>query len=966
MSKCYLIGRGIALILLLGIVPVLTDAPASGIAPARAAEEAISFGLESATLSINTDGTAQVFRADGSAAADALQAFGLRTQDGFSLVPSRIVKQADDRFDVVFSDNSTVSFETVTEPGFVLFKVVAAEFSSPVEVMTCFQVMIPQEASYAGQINQMVLPDGFSVALMTAAVNLRPIRASRNEMKGDHAKCSHTFKPLECQTAQSDRGLGKRCAEFCAESKRDDSLGWSVHGKYFPAPLDLTGCRAIRARIWSDGNGEHLKIQLGGKTGHRDDYIPANFTGWKTVTLTDPALNDLSYDDVRYLYFYYNSLPAGKSVRCLIDQVEAVFGEGDAERTVVLEDFEADNLSYWDNDRMQAVTYAKHQLFPTQFALIATDPEHWSDTVERMQHAANLPSPKPGGAWRDASRYVHQSYFFLTYFNVNEYDAALAFAKRGGFKQILLLQNSWCKTTGHFEVNEENFPGGLPTLRATIEKFRSEGIRFGLHFLAASIDPPDPYLTPVPDKRFVTGHTDTLTADLDKETTTVPLAGDAKQFPTGQDSYMGSGQVVRIDDELIQYGETGPDGLTQCTRGLYGTTVAEHKAGAQVAHFVRAYGYHMYDLDTDFPEEIAANFARVANELPLDMIYFDGSELLQRPEDHRDHWYYNARLHRAFYDAVNDKNILYQGSSCSPCSWHQLLRSASADGHDDLKAYLEERSGAFLSMARDHMPLDIGWYYGYDRNATPDMYEYVLGATIGYDSSMSFQASVGAAMAHPFIGEILDMIRTYEELRLSGKIPVEWREKFQIDSVMAGYKSEEERNALLGHRRDFHLETNADGKQQFRRVIYPLWQRPNAQTDAQTDAQPNSEGNSSTWTLTVDEPCRVGFQVHFLEEGTTEEGAKIAQPSMTITGENLSETITLDMELTRGQYGFALPGQKATRYGRPLTEPEVLTETPDIVLTPGTYTIEYKAAGTENLPVRVRTPLYTDECLVIP
>jgi len=936
-------GWGIILILFGGLLPNLT------------AEEAVSFQLESALLSINTDGTAQVFRADGTPAADALSAFALRTEDGFTLSPSKVVKKSDDSFDVVFTDESAVTFETAVEPGFVLFKIVSADFKSPVTAMTCFQILVPENASYAGQINQMTLPDGFSVALMTAAVNLRPVLASKNEMKGDKEKCSHTFKPVECQTAESDNGgEGERCAEFCADSKRDGNDGWSVHGKHFPAPLDLTGCRAIRARIWSDGNGEHLKIQLGGKTGHRDDYIPADFTGWKTVTLTHPALNDLSYDDVRYLYFYYNSLPAGKPVRCLIDQVEAVFGEGDSERTVVLEDFEADHLTYWDNNRMQAITYARHKLFPAQFAVVAADPEHWADTVERMQHKAGLPSPKPGGAWRDASEYVHQSYFFLTYFNVNEYDAALAFAKRGGFKQILLLQNSWCKTTGHYEVNEDNFPGGLPTLKATIEKFRAEGIRFGLHSLFASIDPPDPYITPIPDKRFVTGHADTLTADLDKETTTIPLEGDAKQFPTGQNEYMGSGQVVRIDDELIRYGETGPDGLTQCTRGIYGTIIAEHKAGTPVVHFIRAYGYHMYDLDTDFPEEIAANFARLANELPLDMIYFDGSELLQRPEDGGDHWYYNARLHRAFYDAINDKNILYQGSSCSPCSWHQLLRSASADGHDDLKAYLEERSGAFLGMAANHMPLDIGWYYGYDRNATPDMYEYVLGATIGYDSSMSFQASVGAAMKHPFIGEILDMIRTYEELRLSGKIPVQWREKFRIDPVMAGYKTEEERNSLLANRRDFHLETSADGRQQFRRVIYPLWE------------QPNKEGGSSAWTLTVDEPCRIGFQVHFQEAGETAEDARIVRPEITITGENLSEKVALDMELTRGQYGFALPGQKVTHYGQPLTEPEVSGDTADIVLQPGTYTIEYKAAGTENLPVRVRTPLYTEECLVIP
>lgn len=920
------------------------------------ADAPLVFPLQSATLMIDSGASVSLVRADGTPTGGRVAAFALVGDAGGTIPAERVEKTADNRFDVRFSDGSLASFETESEKGFVLFKLLSADFKSPVTEFSCFRVAVPNETRYAGQINHAIFPDEFRVGVMTAAVNVRPFCFSSGGAKGDNKDCSHTFVPKERAEADGDFVDGRTCAEFRAESKRADGGGWSVRGKSFASPMNLVGCRAIRARVFGDGKKESLKIQLGGATGHRDDYISIDFTGWKTVTCTAPALNDLSYNDVRRLYFYYNGLPANETVNCRIDRVEAVFGEGDSERTVLLEDFESPTLAYWDTpSRILSVsTYKRHALYPAQFALIAADEADWPETVERMQRRAGLPSPKPDGGWRDASDWVHQSYFFLTYFNVDEYDAALAFAKRGGFKQILLLQNSWCQTPGHYRVNEKNFPGGLPTLRETIDKFRAEGIRFGLHFLAASIDPPDSYLTPVPDKRFVLGVADALAADLDAESTTIPTVGDAAAFPTGENPYMGSGQVVRIDDELISYGKTGPDGLTECKRGLYGTTVSPHKKGTPVSHFVRAYGYHMYDLDTDFPEEIAANFARVANELPLDMIYFDGSERLQRPGDGGEHWYYNARLHRAFFDAVNNKNILYQGSSCSPCSWHQLLRSASADGHDDLKAYLEERSGAFLSMADNDMPLDIGWYYGYDRNATPDMYEYILGATIGYDSSMSFQASVDAAMKHPFIGEILDMIRTYEELRLSGRIPEEWREKFRINPVLAGGKSVEERNALLANRNDFHLETAADGSQAFRRVIYPLWREVTA------------EESSRRWTLTVEQPARVGLQVHFREAGETGAEAKIVRPKIKIESNSFSAELAIDSELTRGQYGFALPGQKRTRYGLPLTEPETADATPEIRLDPGTYRVEFSAEAGLELPIRVRTPLYTDELLTIP
>ena len=82
---------------------------------------------------------------------------------------------------------------------------------------------------------------------------------------------------------------------------------------------------AIRVWVYGDGGGQQLKIQLGdNRNGYRDDYIPIDFTGWKQVVCEQPSLNTLHYDGVTRIGFYYNGLPAKKSVSCLIDQVEAV------------------------------------------------------------------------------------------------------------------------------------------------------------------------------------------------------------------------------------------------------------------------------------------------------------------------------------------------------------------------------------------------------------------------------------------------------------------------------------------------------------------------------------------------------------------------------------------------------------------------------------------------------------------
>ena len=948
---------------------------------AKPAKPAAVWNLGDATLTLGADATALLERVDGGETSAPVRAFSF-VSDGRTVDARRVVRKTEEKtaFEtliVEFEDGTRAKFEAKPGPGSVVFRLLGLDAKSPVDEIAIFRLGAPQGSRIASQINAAISDDGFRVAVMTAAPNVRPLSSHSGRAQTNLDGCSHSFRPLARVDAENvdgddDKtgkvelsvkigpGAPKPVAEFCATSTRDKNDGWSVRGRSFPTPLDLTGCRAIRVRVWGDGNGQQLKIQLGGKSGHRDDYIPVDFKGWRTLDLTAPPLNDLTYDDVRRLYFYYNSLPGKKSVRTLIDRVEAVFGEGADERTVLLEDFADATSPLWDAPTriLSANAYKRHGVENAQCAVVAATAQNWPKAVERMQRTAGIPSPKPGGGWRDASQHVRDSYFFLTYFNVDEYEAALQFAKRGGFKQILLLQNSWCESTGHYRVNEKNFPGGLPTLRRTIEKFRAEGIRFGFHLLAASVDRNDPYLAPTPDERFLLGESTTLAADLsaDPSEKTIRTATDATVFPVGQDPYMGSGQVVRIDDELIGYGGVDANGLTDCERGLYGTKIAAHKKGSNVSHFIRAYGYHLPDLDTDFIDEIAGNFARVANELPLDMIYFDGSELLQRPGDGSEHWYYNARLHKAFYDKINDKNILYQGSSCSPYSWHMISRSASADGHDDLKAYLEERSGGFLGMKDNNMRLDVGWYYGYDRNATPDMYEYCLGTTIGYDASFSFQASVAAASKHPFIGEILDLIRTYEELRLSGRVPEEVKALLRVDPALYGKKTVEERNALLGKRNDLRLETAADGSKSFRRVVYPLWQEVGADTA------------SRTWELRVEKPCRLGLQVHFREtDAATAESAKVANPRVKITGEKVDATLAIPSEATRGQYLFALPGETPKRYGQPLAEPEAVEmKDVEIRLEPGVYRVEFSADASTDLPLRVRTPLYTDEVWPIP
>jgi hypothetical protein len=484
------------------------------------------------------------------------------------------------------------------------------------------------------------------------------------------------------------------------------------------------------------------------------------------------------------------------------------------------------------------------------------------ETVRQFEMAAGLPSPAPGGQWNKISPWIHRSYFFLTQFHESQFDQALAIAKRGGFHTILIDQGSWCRSTGHFEVNQANYPDGLEGLVRTVRRFKDAGFRVGFHFLAASIYPPDAYLTPVPDPRLVKGATAKLAADVDPQADFIPTIAAPDAFPAEDGGYTGDGTVLQIGEELIQYAERSlqaPFGFKGCRRGHLGTHAAAHRSGDAVAHLVRAYGYHMFDMDTTLLDEVSTNFARVANACDIDMLYFDGSERLQG-----DHWYYNARLHKAYYDKLKNKDVLLQASSFSHYSWHLLARTASADGHGDLKGYLDERSPWFVSFGRSGMPLDIGWYYGYDPNATADMFEYVLGATLGYDASMSFQVSVGAAQKHPFTGDILDLIRRYEQLRLSGRMDSAMKERLRIDPQLGGEKTPEQREKLVDLRRDYRL-LGEEGKEVFQRVVYSPWREITTADEAQAG-----------WPIQIGTGhARVGIQVHALP--VVESGAGLSR-----------------------------------------------------------------------------------------
>lgn len=812
-----------------------------------------AFDLQTARLSLDKNGRALLsFSPSGPVwPASAEPAFQLETDQG-SVFPESVVREGD-QLNVQFPEGEFLTFAIHCESGMLLFELKDSNIHETTKNLLAFSLCVPRDAEIIDVLNA-ASAGSCVAAVMAAEPNVQAFSSASTRPDGDRAGCTHEVSP-------SDQAKeGATSMKFVATADAQPG-GWSVVGWKLGRVVDLTGLRSVRAWVYGDGKGELLKIQLyDGGGGCRDTYIPITFEGWQQVTVAEGPYDKLKRENVTGINLYYNGLPPGQTATCLVDQIEAIVDRDGQEQVISLEGFEQRGSSFWTAPArtLNVQTIVAHGITPVRFGIIATTRDALFDALPRFEVLAGMPSPRPGGEWNKRSPWIKRSYLFLTSFSEPQFDKALALARRGGFDMILLGQESWCRSTGHYEVNTDRFPDGLDGLVRTFQRFRQEGFHVGLHLLGASIYPPDPYLTPVPDPRLVKDAKIELATDIDEKADFVPTPVAPEAFPAEDGGYMGAGAILQIGNELIQYGErsmNSPFGFRGCQRGILGTSASGHAKGDSIAHVRKSYGYFMFDMDTPLIDEVTSNAARIANACSVDMMYFDGSEALQG-----DHWYYNARLHKAFFDKLERKDVLLQASSFSHYSWHILARSASADGHGDLKGYLDERSGWFDSFKRGGMPLDIGWYYGYDPSATPDMFEYVLGATIGYDSSMSFQVSVEAASNHPFTGEILDLISRYERLRLSGRVPDDMRERLRIDPALAGEKKPEERDRLLDVRREYRLVAEA-GQEAFQRISYQSWRN----TDALDD--------SNVWTLRVSQgPARMGFQIQamggpFLQPG---------------------------------------------------------------------------------------------------
>lgn len=362
--------------------------------------------------------------------------------------------------------------------------------------------------------------------------------------------------------------------------------------------------------------------------------------------------------------------------------------------------------------------------------------------------------------------------------NIGEY---IAWAKRGGFGQITISYTAFTKSCGHFEFRP-SYPNGIADLKQVVDSIHGAGLAAGFHIHFNKAHLHDPYVTPVPDKRFHKLATLRLAA---------PLSAGAERIVTRERPVKcdvdDRRRVLHVGDELIRYKSVEsepPYGFSGCARGALRTKAAAHSDGAALSLlnvdtwpiFIR------FDQWTDIQQETAQRLADIYNQAGFDFVYFDGSEDVHNP-----YWYFCPKAQWEVYTRLKPEPVVCEGAARGHFSWHMLTRSNAYDSvrPERMKSLCRRYPcRAAPRTAVSFTRINFGWLTYGTRNAAsvgaqPDVYEFIASRGAGYDCPLSLTVSLSRLEENERTADNFEVLRRWEQARLAGAVTPEIRESLR-------------------------------------------------------------------------------------------------------------------------------------------------------------------------------------------
>ena len=407
--------------------------------------------------------------------------------------------------------------------------------------------------------------------------------------------------------------------------------------------------------------------------------------------------------------------------------------------------------------------------------------------IQKGQAMFGLPSPKIDGIWH--KRNAHAGYF-LIYVTPATLNDSIAYALQSGIGYICFLDGIWDLHTEGGHYNFSALWGGMDGIKQMVRQIKAAGLKAGMHTMSGNIVKTDSYITPVPDPRLAKTTSRTLAGAVGENDAWIPLV----QSPQGMPVPYGvqpppAGTDVQIGDEIVRYlalNTTAPFGLSQVVRGAYNTKKATHPAGAIAYHLAQLYGGFLPDPQTTLLAEVAGNIARAYKQAGFEMIYFDGLEAhsMTGPTvagaDAIAPGVAEARLHQAFWEALDGHDALTESSSQGGPLWHLNTRTGQTDGvgGEYKRAYMDYGKSSLLKAASCSSldTPDMGWWgfslfaAGSFHATTPDEVEYMAARVRAWDASPNFETSIEALASNGRTMESLGKLRPWLSLQLPDSV----------------------------------------------------------------------------------------------------------------------------------------------------------------------------------------------------
>ena len=417
-------------------------------------------------------------------------------------------------------------------------------------------------------------------------------------------------------------------------------------------------------------------------------------------------------------------------------------------------------------------------LFGPGAALVVSSREGLLPAIGQIERDYDL--PRGVESRRDGS--YRCSYYSLRGVTPENIDAHIEYARRGGFRTMMVYYVDFARSCGHYGWREE-YPGGMEDLRYVTDRIRAAGMIPGLHFHYSKVGVNDPYING--------GHPDTRMNSVCELVLAEP-AGVADTVLVVEGNTQGlrreeGRRLLHLGDELISYADCTtrpPYMLTGCRRGLHNSQPAAHAAGSR-ARLLDVDDWPLFvriDQNTGIQREIAGRLGRIYAEAGFRFVYFDGAEDVPMP-----YWYNVSRSQSVVYDALRPAPLFAEGALKSHFGWHILSRGNAFDIFPPeyiCPAMKKYTLRCAARNAEDFTAVDFGWVnYLAPGGATigmqPDMYEYIYCKALAWDAPVSLVGNLEELRRHPRTEDNLRVMERWERAKLADAFTPEQKERLK-------------------------------------------------------------------------------------------------------------------------------------------------------------------------------------------